>query len=479
MAVRRMRAPLDGDEALAGFARIRKAMDLPAAFPPEVEREALAAAERDPVGAGDHEDRTDIPFVTIDPAGSMDLDQAFHAERIPSGFRVDYAIADPGWFIEPGSALDGEGRRRGQTLYSPDLRVPLYPTVLSESTASLLPDRVRPAMLWSIELNDSGTPTSYSVRRSLVRAGRRLTYAEAQEEIDGTGAEASLGYLRDIGLLRKERERQRGGMNLELPEQEIVPVRDGFELRLRAPLPVEEWNAQISLLTGMCAAALMLEHRIGLLRTMPSPEPETVTGLRAAAQLVGVEWSADTTYQNFISQLDATKEGHATLLTLATRLFRGTGYVAFDGEVPDQPLHHAIAAPYAHVTAPLRRLADRFANEVAVSLCAGTPTPPWVTEGLSELPAAMKDSHRRAGELERRSLDYIEALALADRVGDDFEAVVLESGAKGSVVQICEPAVVARCGGACGDLGDRLVVRLVEANVERGTVQFESSEAPG
>lgn len=453
-------------------------MDLPQGFPVEVEAEARVAIERDPSQSGDHEDRTSIPFLTVDPPGSMDLDQAFHAERSASGFLVNYAIADPGWFIEPGGALDRESRLRGQTLYSPDLKVPLYPQTLSEGAASLLSDQTRPSVLWAIELDDRGEPIKVSARRSLVRSRRRLTYGEAQEEIDAGSAEEPLLLLREIGLLRKERESERGGMNLELPEQEIVRSGDRFELHFRGPLPVEEWNAQISLLTGLSAARLMIDGGIGLLRTMPEPEPESVKALRAGASLVGVPWPEGLTYQEFISSLKPSSAGHAGLLTLATRLFRGTGYVAFDGSPPEQPLHHAIAASYAHVTAPLRRLGDRFANEIAVALCAGTEAPAWAREALPHLPERLKESHRKDGELERRTVDFLEAVSLQDRVGEQFEAVVVESGAKGATIQIKEPAIVARCKGGCGDLGTRVEVRLSEANVDKGIVSFEPVAGP-
>ena len=471
MLARRIRVALEAKDVLSGFEGIRKAMQLPGAFPPEAEAEARAAGGKK-LGGGEWHDLTEVPFLTIDPPGSMDLDQAFYAERRAGGFRIHYAIADPSGFIEPGGALDAESRRRGQTLYAPDNKVPLYPVSLSEAAASLLPNELRPSVVWTIDLDDAGDPTHAVARRSLVTSRRRLTYEDAQREIDADASEP-LALLKRLGTLRQERERERGGMNLELPEQEVVRVDDRFELRFRGPLPVEGWNAQISLLTGMCAAKLMLENKIGLLRTMPPPDEETVRALRAVAELVGVEWPEATTYQAFISSLDPAHEGHASVLTAATRLFRGTGYVAFDGDVPPDPLHHAIAAPYAHVTAPIRRLGDRFANEIAIALCEGREPPEWVRAALPALPEILKESHRRQGELERRSLDYLEAVALAPYVGERFDAVVLEVGTRSASIQVCDPAVVARCQGECGPLGARVKVRLTHVDARRGSVRFE------
>ncbi|GMA88942.1 hypothetical protein GCM10025868_41920 [Angustibacter aerolatus] len=136
------------DAALLGraFARIRAEAGLPDAFPPEV----LAAAERAAEGGPptDLPDLTALPFFTIDPVGSMDLDQAIHLERRGDGHRLRYAIADVPVVVPAGGPVDAEARRRGQTVYCPDVRVPLHPPVLSEGAASLLPGQVRPAYVW-------------------------------------------------------------------------------------------------------------------------------------------------------------------------------------------------------------------------------------------------------------------------------------------------------------------------------------------
>src|SRR6476620_8162505 len=118
------------------FAALRAELAVAGDFPSVV----LADAERSAVDVQlPDEDATHIPFVTVDPAGSRDLDQALHIAREGDGFLVSYAIADVGSFVEPETSLDAETRRRGETLYFPDVRVPLHPPVLSEGAASLLP----------------------------------------------------------------------------------------------------------------------------------------------------------------------------------------------------------------------------------------------------------------------------------------------------------------------------------------------------
>ncbi len=199
-----------------------------------------------------------------------------------------------------------------------------------------------------------------------------------------------------------------------------------MELSFRSLLPVERWNAQISLLTGFGAASLMVYARVGLLRTLPAPDPRDVQRLHRTARALGIEWPAEQLYPDFIRTLDPDRADHAALILACTRLLRGSGYVAFDGEVPADPQHSALASEYAHVTAPLRRLGDRYAGEVCVALCAGEPVPDWVHAALPGLPSTLKTSSQRANAYERAVVNLVEAELLVDRVGEEFDAVVVE-----------------------------------------------------
>jgi exoribonuclease R len=476
MSPRRVFRPRPPGELDEGFARIRTRLGLPEGFPPEVIDEASAATRRDPSDSEQHIDRRDIDFLTIDPPQSVDLDQAFHAERDGDGFLVHYAITDVGWFLAPSGAIDGESRRRGQTLYSPDVRTTLYPPAL-ERSASLLPGAVRPSFLWTFDLDEQGATRTVAVDRALVRSARRLTYQEAQRAIDHGGAEQSLRVLREVGMRLKERERARGGVSLAVPSQEVARDDGSYRLVFRCPLPVEEWNAQISLLTGMSAADLMVRSGAGVVRTLPPVPPDVLGEFRLIARALEVSWPEGTGYAQFLRRLDGRRPEQAALMAHATRLFRGGGYKVVSRDSPDAGgrgdlMHHAIAAPYAHVTAPLRRVADRFANEIVVAIAAKRAPPPWAMEALPELPGVMADADRRADELERRTLDYVEAVMLESRVGDTFDALVIEAFDRGGTVQLREPAIRAYCRGHGLALGERVPVRLVQANPRRGFVQF-------
>ncbi|WP_156094339.1 RNB domain-containing ribonuclease [Lentzea aerocolonigenes] len=454
------------------FDGIRTEFDLPSSFPSEVLAEAEAAVSR-PVG--DRPDLTSIPLVTIDPPGAKDLDQALCLERTASGFVVHYAIADLGLFVTPDGALDSEVRERGQTIYLPDGNVPLHPTVLSEGAASLLPGVTRPAVLWTFTCSADGEPVSVEVRRALVRSRAQFDYASVQESFDAGNPHPSVAALAEFGPLRRELARERGAIELQLPEQEVEPDGEGWKLVTRPRAEVDAWNAEISLMTGMAAASIMLEAEVGILRTLPDPDAEAVKALRKSAAALRVPWPADVSPGAFLAGLDATQPEALALFTDATRLLRGAGYSAFNGEVPEVVTHAGVAAPYTHVTAPLRRLVDRFATEVCLAVTAGEELPSWLAEALPQLPSLMGASDSLASKVERASLDQVEAWVLAGRVGHEFDAVVLRSGDQEAEVFVSDPPVLAKCAGRRLPEGERIRVRLDEADPAERRVRFTAS----
>ncbi|GAB2747274.1 RNB domain-containing ribonuclease [Nocardioides pakistanensis] len=464
----------DGSELRKGVETIRAELGVTPEFPPEV----LAAAEEAARSPRLPDlDRTELPLVTIDPASAQDLDQAMHIAREGSGYVVHYAIADVAAFVRPGDPVDVEANRRGETLYGADSKIPLHPTVLSEDAASLLPGQARPALLWTIKVDESGEGTDVVVQRAMVRSRAKLDYESVQREVDAGRADEMFGLLREVGELRRHREAERGGVSLPLPAQEIDIDGDRWSLSFRSMHPVEEWNAQISLLTGMAAADLMIYARVGLLRTLPPADSRDVQRLHRTARALGIEWPAEQLYPDFIRSLDPTRPAHAAMVVASTRLLRGSGYVGFNGAVPEQAEHSALASEYAHVTAPLRRLVDRYAAEICVALCAGTDVPDWVLAKLAELPATMQTSGQRANQYENAILNLVEAEVLRHSVGRTFAGVVVsvdgDDPRKGEVV-VQDPAIEAPVTGTRElPLGTEVTVRLAQADPASRSVRFE------
>lgn len=456
-----------------GIAAIQDELDVSAEFTAEVEAAAREAAA-DPLLP--ERDRTELPLVTIDPATSLDLDQAVHLARDGAGYRLSYAIADVAAFVRPGGPVDAEAHRRGETLYGADSKIPLHPKVISEDAGSLLAGQDRPALLWTLSLDADGAVRSAAVERALVRSREKLSYPEVQRRLDTGSADESLQLLREVGRLRIAAEAARGGVSLPLPEQEVTINDDEWGLDFRSQLPVEQWNAQVSLLTGMTAAAMMIDAGVGVLRTLPSAAPRDVERLRRKARALGIDWPAGRHYAEFIRSLDPQLPAHAAMVVACTRLLRGSGYVAFDGAVPDDPGHAAVAAPYTHVTAPLRRLVDRYSGEICLAVSAGRAVPGWVGERLEGLPETMREAGRRANQYQGAVLDLVEAGLLRHRVGETFPGIVIDVSDKTptrGTITINEPAVEAPVESAGAlPLGSAVPAVLTEADPVNRRVRF-------
>lgn len=469
-------------ELTTGFARIRSDLGVRDEFSDDAlalaATRAAAATTTDPGRVPAHfADRRELPLLSIDPEGSRDLDQALHIERLGSGFRFHYAIADVASWVEAGDAIDIEARQRGTTIYCPDRRVPLHPTALSEAAASLLAGVDRPVLLWKIDLDQQGTVTDIAIERAIVNNRRALSYAEVQSALDAGSTDDQFRLIEEVGRLRVALEVARGGVSLELPEQTVDRVGDHYELTYDAALDVERWNAQLSLCCGMAAAQLMLDAKVGILRTLPPADPATIERLRVHSAALEVTWPTEMTYPQWVRTLDPTSPAGAALMTQAARTLRGSGYLAFDGDVPAEHRHHAIAADYAHVTAPLRRLVDRFANECVLAAASGTRPPAWVLEALDELPGIMGSTARLANEVDRAVVDLAEAAVLAHRLGETFNAVVTSSSRGFSSIQLTEPAVIGTIAGELG-IGTAITVRLEAAEVTGPTVRFSRVAEP-
>ena len=208
---------------------------------------------------------------------------------------------------------------------------------------------------------------------------------------------------------------------------------------------------------------------------MPPPSDGTVDRLRRHARALGVAWPEGLGYADFVRSLDPTVADQAALIVQSAKLARGASYVAFTTPPSGDVTHAAVAAPYAHVTAPLRRLVDRFANEVTIAACAGMKPPEWATTALAELPAVMERAAARERAVERMVISLAEAAVLAGCIGETVDGVVVDVGRERATVQLVRPAVVADIanrGGRVG-LGDEVRLRVAAAEPATRTVILE------
>lgn len=451
----------------AALAALRTEFSVPDGFPPAALSEAEAVAPVTPA-----QDLREVPFVTLDPPGSRDLDQAFHIERSGTGWIVRYAIADVPAYVHPDGALDAAARDRGQTLYLPDGTVPLHPRMLSEGRASLLPGEERSAYVWTVRLDGEGAVADARVERALVRSRAQLDYPGAQRSLAAGTASEPLLLLAEVGEVRIAQEQLRGGASLNMPEEQIRETPAGYVIERRFPLPVEEWNAQLSLLVGIVAGEMMLSSGVGILRTMPSPGSSALREFRGRVAALGEPWAPELSYGEYLRSVDRTTPRAPAVFQAAAALFRGADYAAFSVAAPAETRQAAIAAPYAHVTAPLRRLVDRWGLVVCAAVSTDRAVPEWALASLPELPQLMRASNQRASQIGSAAQDRVEAALLRDRVGERFTAIVIEVRGERARVQIVDPPVTTQCPAEGLTAGTVVTVRVVSAEIASGRVEL-------
>jgi VacB/RNase II family 3'-5' exoribonuclease len=458
-------AAQQADQAVlaAGLAAIRTQFGVPAEFAPDVLAAAEEAIHRTP--GAEHVDRTDLPFVTLDPASSTDLDQAFCLESAGDDVVLRYAIADVGWFVQPDDPMDREAWHRGTTMYLPDGRAPLYPTSLSEGAASLLPDGPRPAVVFIVRLDAQGIARLAGVERAIIRSRAKLAYTTV------TAADLP-DQMPEFWRRMKLADEVRGASRIEAPEQEVEPDGSGgMQLAYRPRLASEDMNAALSLATNLAVAQLLLQHRTGLFRVMDEPDERAIRRLRHEARALGVPWPDQVPLATFARTLSSADLAQAAV-TLAIR--RAGGAARYEPFRPDVvPWHAAMAATYSHATAPLRRLADRHVVLAALALANGQPVPDHVTAAFQTLPEVMQRADAVGSQIDRAVIDLVEAVIMRDQVGRMFQAVVTDTDDRGARIQLTDVAVVARVSSKNVEPGDAITVKLTEADPATRQVRFE------
>jgi exoribonuclease R len=457
-----LKALYDRSRALGeGLAAIRKQFQLPGSFSPEVEAAAAAAARQVPA---DHVDRLDIPFVTLDPTSSTDLDQAFAIEMSGSDVILRYAIADVGWFVPDEGPVDAEAWRRGETIYMPDERISLYPAVLSEGAASLLPDAAKPAIIFTVRVASDGDSILDGAERAIVRSRAKLGYATVRPD-DLPAA------FNELSRRITAAEQARGASRVDPPQQQVVERNEGsLCLEFRPVSAAEQANAALSLAANLAIADMLYRHKTGLFRVMPEPDERAIRRLRHSARALGVQWPKDMKLEDRERSLDPNVPNEAAFMLAIRRAGTHASYAPYqEGELP---WHSAMRATYVHATAPLRRLADRFVIEAAVAVANGRKVPSSVTASFERLPDVMNRADAKAAQVDAAVLELAEAVVLAGRAGETFSGTVTDIDDRGAQVQLADPAVITRVPVNGLAVGEPVRLRLEEADPARRLARF-------
>lgn len=379
-------------------------------------------------------DMRDVPFVTIDPSDARDHDDACFVEADPEaegGFILWVAIADVAHYVTPGSALDREARKRGNSTYFPDRVVPMLPDRLSGDLCSLHEGVPRAAVVAKMYIAADGSKTRHEFARALIKSHASLHYEEVQNAIDGSPNERTAPLLETVirplyacyNALRMARER-RQPLDLDLPERRIVLDEGGkvtsvnFKDRLDAHRLIEEFMV----LANVAAAETLIAKRTPLLfRVHEEPSPEKLDALREVAQASGLTLAKGQVLQTaHLNRLLAQAAGTDVdeLINLSTLRSMTQAYYH-----PENFGHFGLALRnYAHFTSPIRRYSDLIVHRALISAhkWGNDGLTAQDLEGLDHTAKQISDTERRSMMAERDTTDRYLAAYLSDRVGAEM-----------------------------------------------------------
>ncbi|MFN3991317.1 MAG: ribonuclease R [Tabrizicola flagellatus] len=406
---------------------------IPDVFPDAV----IAEADRaEPVGLAGREDLRDLPLVTIDPVDARDRDDAVYAEadKDPGnigGFVIWVAIADVAHYVTPGSALDREARKRGNSTYFPDRVVPMLPDILSGDLCSLHEGVDRACIAVRMVIDAGGHKRSHRFVRGMMRSVASLHYAQVQAAVDGAPDEKTAPLVETVlkplyaayAALKRARE-VRQPLDLELPERKIELDDAGrvvsvtFKERLEAHRLIEE----MMILANVAAAEelIRLKHPL-LFRVHEEPSSLKLEGLREVAEGAGMTLAKGQVLQTrHLNQLLAQAQGTEfdELINLSTLRSMTQAYYH-----PENFGHFGLALRnYAHFTSPIRRYSDLIVHRALISAhgWGKDGLSAWDMENLEETGKLISEAERRSMAAERDTTDRYLAAYLADRVGAEF-----------------------------------------------------------
>ncbi len=410
---------------------------IPHVFPEDVLREADAAG---PADFAKREDWRDMPLITIDPADAKDHDDAVYAEDDPSpdnpgGVIVTVAIADVSWYVRPGSAMDREALKRGNSVYFPDRVVPMLPEKISNNLCSLREGEDRPALAVRMVFSREGRKASHTFHRIMMRSSAKLSYQQAQAAFDGKPDEKAEPINEAVlqplwhayKTMAKGRDR-RQPLDLDLPERKLLLKEDGTVDRVYVPPRLEAHRLieEMMIQANVCAAeTLEKKHQPLIYRVHDTPSLAKQEVLRDFLGTLNMSLAkgGHLRANHFNGILHQAKDTpHETMVS--EMVLRSQSQAIYS---PDNIGHFGLnLMKYAHFTSPIRRYADLIVHRAlvgALGLGEGAISPK--EEGvLDDIAAEISTFERRAMAAERDTVDRLVAHCLAGRIGDEFDGQV-------------------------------------------------------
>jgi ribonuclease R len=483
---------------------------IPDVFPAAAVREAEAARA---AGLRGREDWREVPFVTIDPPDAKDHDDAVHAvpdtdPGNPGGHVINIAIADVAHYVQPGSTLDREALRRGNSVYFPDRVVPMLPERISNDLCSLRPNEDRAALAVRIVVGADGRKRSHGFHRVLIRSAAKLSYERAQAAVGGGADEDTQPLVEPVlkplyaayQAVKRARD-ERAPLDLDLPERKIILKADGTVDRVATPARLEAHRLieEFMILANVAAAETLERASVPLIyRVHDEPDPERVNALREFLKTVDISLPKG-------SELRAAQFNHILARVKGREVEKLVNEVVLRTQAQAEYSaenygHYGLnLRRYAHFTSPIRRYADLVVQRGLIragKLGDGGLPDTMDPRTLGEVAATISVAERRAMKAERETFDRLLAHFLADRVGATFEGRISGVTRVGLFVKLDDTgadgfipartigteyfryheerhALVGSSSGESYRLGDLVTVKLVEAVPLAGALRFE------
>jgi ribonuclease R len=421
------------------------------AFPHDVEEAARRLPPRIPAGEiARRLDLRDLLCFTIDPDNARDFDDALSIVAVGEvgDLEVGVHIADVGHYLEPGGVLDRTGRERATSVYLVDRVVPMLPERLSNELCSLNPDEDRLAMSVFVTLDARGEIQASRIAETVIRSRARLTYGEAQALLDGREdgrrpAElvAAVRRLRDLSLELRRRRADRGSLDFDLPEAEVVLDADGFPLDILEAVRLDSHRLieEFMLLANEIVARRLQKRRIpALYRVHEEPDPLKLQALRDFAAAFGHVLPPGEVTPRVLQRLLQRVEGRPEEKVLNTIVLRSMKQARYS---VDNVGHFGLASEcYTHFTSPIRRYPDVVVHRLLKDLDAEAAAPEDAKETArrerAEIAAHASARERVAQEAERDSIDLKKVAFMERHVGDTFAGTISGVQAFGFFVRL-------------------------------------------
>ncbi len=496
---------------------------IPCHMPAEAEAQAKAVCDL-PLTPDGREDLRNLPIVAIDPRDARDFDDAIWAApdddpKNEGGFKAIIAIADVSYYVRPGSALDKEARKRGNSVYFPDQVVPMLPHALSSDKCSLKAGEDRAALACHIQIGKNGEIKSWRFARALLNLAANIPYEDAQAAIDGALEHEMTGAaLRPLweawGALSKGRH-ARAPLELDLPERQIQLDDQGkiIAVKLRERLDAHRVVEDFMIAANVAAAKALESKKASLVyRVHEAPAREKLVGLQEYLKTLDIKFTlGQLVIPAMFNRLIAQVDDEYILPQVMEQILRTQTQAYY---TPDNAGHFGLAlGSYAHFTSPIRRYADLIVHRALVSsfhleiklgqlgsalsdLPHKSGMPQWDIENLEKISEAISDTERRAMKAERDTTDRYVAAYLSGFVGQivktritgvqnfGFFATVEGLGGDGLVpvshlgddyyrYDESAKALVGEHSGKRYETGQRIELRLAEADPVSGSLRFE------